>query len=185
VDTREAEENRWFAEEVYLHEPALRAYLRSRFPAMHDQDDLVQETYARLIRAKAIGKVRNLKAYLFAMGRNAAFDLFRRDKVISIGGIAEIERLPVLEDCRDSSDVSDHDQELEILREAIGSLPLRCRAVVTLRKIEGLTYREISERLEISENTVNAQLAIGALRLRDFFRARGFLKGRCHANEAR
>lgn len=161
-----------------MHEAALRAYLRNRFPTLQDQDDLVQESYAKLIRGKAMGKVRNVKAYLFAMARNTAFDIFRRNRMIPIGGLDEMEQLGVLTYTPDASAVADHDRELDILAEAIQSLPERCRRVVTLRKIDGLSYREVAEKLGITENTVNAQLANGAWRIREFLRARGLLKGR-------
>jgi RNA polymerase sigma-70 factor (ECF subfamily) len=45
--------------------------------------------------------------------------------------------------------------------------------VLTLRKIHGLSHREIATRLGISEHTVNAQVAIGVLRLRDYLKAHG------------
>src|SRR5258706_7278593 len=41
--------SRWFAEEVQPHESSLRSYLRAVFPLLPDIDDLVQESYARLI----------------------------------------------------------------------------------------------------------------------------------------
>ena len=48
----DTEQSRWFALEVQPHEPALRAYLRSRFPLLQDFDDVIQETYTRLLREK-------------------------------------------------------------------------------------------------------------------------------------
>ena len=45
--------------------------------------------------------------------------------------------------------------------------------MLTLRKLHGLSHREIAQQLGIAENTVNAQIAIGVLRLRDYLRARG------------
>ena len=55
-----SEQADWFAAEVQPHESSLRAWLRGRFPTLTDVDDLVQEAYARLLRAQASGKVRNL-----------------------------------------------------------------------------------------------------------------------------
>ena len=52
-----SENTRWFAEEVQPHEPSLRSYLRAVFPSFPDIDDLVQESYARLIRARETGTV--------------------------------------------------------------------------------------------------------------------------------
>ena len=71
----------WFAAEVQPHERKLRGWLRGRFPSLRDLDDLVQEAYARLFRARAAGKVVNPKTYLFATARNAALDFFRRRQV--------------------------------------------------------------------------------------------------------
>lgn len=168
---------RWFAEEVQPHEGALRSYLRNKFPAHPDIDDLVQETYARLLQARELGEVRTPKPFLFATARNAAFDFFRRRKIAPIDGIAHLERLPVVEERPGVAETLCRDQELQLLAEGIEALPARCRHIVTLRKIYGLSHREIAARLEISEHTVNAQIAIGVLRLRDYLAARGVAKG--------
>lgn len=165
---------RWFEEEVRPHEPELRGYLRAQFPDHLDLDDLVQETYARILRARTQqAPLRAPKAYLFATARNVAYDFFRRRRVVAIDGIAEIELLPVLEDRPGVAESVAHDQELQLLAEAIQALPERCRRVVTLRKLHGLSHREIAAQLGIAENTVNAQVALGVLRLRDWLRARG------------
>lgn len=169
---------RWFAEEVQPHEADLRAYLRRAFPSLSDIDDLVQETYARVFRAKSAGRVSDARPYLFSIARNTACDVFRRRKIISISSVAEIDRLSVVEDRPGVGDVLAHAQEIEILREAIGALPPRCRQVVTLCKLYGLSHREVAQQLGISEHTVNAQVALGVLRCRNFLRARGLVKER-------
>lgn len=172
------ETTRWFVEEVQPHESELRAYLRAKFSAHLDIEDLMQETYARLLRAHERTPLRSAKAYLFATARNAAFDFFRRRKIVSIDGVAEIELLPVFEERPGVAEAVCHDQELQLLAEAIQALPERCRRVLTLRKLHGLSHREIAAQLGIAENTVNAQIAIGVLRLRDYLRARGMTEGR-------
>lgn len=165
---------RWFEAEVRPHESELRAYLRRHFAPYLDVDDLVQETYTRMLQAREQRTLlRSPKAYLFSTARNAGIDFFRRRKVVAIDGIAEIELLPVLEDRPGVAEAVAHDQELQLLAEAIQALPERCRRVLTLRKLHGLSHREIAEQLGIAENTVNAQVAIGVLRLRDWLRARG------------
>jgi RNA polymerase sigma factor (sigma-70 family) len=165
--------DRWFALEVLPHEPSLRAYLRGKFPSLTDTDDLVQETYARLLRARETGGVRSAKALLFTTARNAAFDLFRRKRVVSIEGTAEIDELFVYDDSPGVAETICHEQELELLLDAVRALPDRCREVLTLRKIYGLSHKEIATRMGISERTVNAHVAIGLLRCRDFLRNRG------------
>lgn len=170
---QDPETARWFATEVQPHEPLLRSYLRGKFPAHPDLDDLVQETYARLLQAREHGSVQHPKAFLFTTARNAAVDYFRRRKVVTIETIENLELLPVFEDRPGVPEAVAHDQELQLLASAIEALPPRCRHVLTLRKIYGQSHREIAIRLGISEHTVNAQIAIGVLRVRDYLRARG------------
>ena len=174
----EANLGRWFAEEVQPHEADLRVYLRRAFPSLLDIDDLVQETYARVFRAKTEGKIAEARPYLFSTARNAACDLFRRSRIISVTGLADIDRLPVVEEGPGVAESIDHAHELAILHQAIGALPERCRQVLTLCKVYGLPHREVARRLGISEYTVNAQVALGVLRCRNFLRARGLMAER-------
>jgi RNA polymerase sigma-70 factor (ECF subfamily) len=169
---------RWFAEEVQPHEADLRAYLRRSFPGLSDIDDLVQETYARIFRAKTAGQVNEARPYLFSTARNAACDLFRRRKIIPFTGLAEIDRQTVVEDGPAIGEALDRVQEIAILREAIAALPGRCRQVLTLCKLYGLPHREVAAQLGISEHTVNAQVALGVLRCRNHLRACGLIQER-------
>lgn len=175
-----SEQARWFAEQVQPHEPELRAFLRRQFPSVQDIDDLVQESYARLLRARHAGAIVEPRAYLFSTARNVAIDLFRRQRPILLDDIEEKHRPAVVEGTRNAADSASHSQEIELLVAAIEALPTRCREVITLRKLHGLSYREIALRLGISENTVNAQLAIGLARCRQFLVARGVVKGNGH-----
>jgi len=172
------EQSRWFKEEVQPHEPALRAYLRGRFPTLTDIDDLVQETYARVFRARNSGKIDVARPYLFATARNAAIDLLRKNEIVGICGLGEIERLSVVEDSPDAAESLSHDQEIALLREAIAALPKRCREILTLRRLHLLSHREIAQRLGIAEKTVDAQLCIGVFRCREYLRARGVSRDR-------
>lgn len=175
---RALEEARWFAEEVQPHEPKLRSYLRRRFPTLDDVDDIVQETYARLFRERQAGKVFEARSYLFPVARNVAIDIFRRSRTIAIGGLGEMDRLGVLEERPDAAESACHDQELELLHEAILLLPERCREIFSLRRLFGLSHREIAEKLGISENTVDAQLCNAIFRCRQYFVLHGVDRGR-------
>jgi RNA polymerase sigma factor (sigma-70 family) len=168
-----AEGTRWFAVEVQPHESSLRSYLRTLFPSLPDIDDFVQESYARLIRARETGRVSYAKAFLFKTARNAALDFFRRRKVVSIDAVADLTELRVAEDSPDASEAANKQEELGLLAEAVRVLPERCRQVLTLRLLYGRSHKQIAAELGISEHTVKAQLAKGMRRCANYFEERG------------
>lgn len=167
------DQTHWFAKEVQPHEASLRAYLRHSLPSVADVDDLTQECYARLLRERDRGTVRSHRAFLFAVARNAVRDLLRRRAVADAIPITETDPLPVLDDGPDVVDFVVRREELAILTEAIRALPERCRHVFLLRKIQGLSQKEIAVRLGITENTVETLVAKGARRCADYLRAHG------------
>lgn len=171
------QQRQWFANEVLPHEPALRSWLRARFPSLSDSDDVVQETYARLFRSRSTGKIANAKSYLFSTARNLAVDLFRRRKVAPMVAVNDSERSGIAEERSNVADAVSSAQELEILRKAIESLPDRCRTIMILQKLQGLSNAEIAAQLNLSINTVNAQLVIGLARCRAYLAARGVFRG--------
>lgn len=170
---QDPEQTRWFVDEVLPHDARLRAWIQARFPGVADADDLVQDAYARLVRAHASGPIANPKAFLFVVARNLALNRLRHQGYERPMGVMEIDPLSVLDDAVGAPEALAHREDFQLLIEAIQSLPDRCRQVITLRKIYGLSQKEVAERLGISEHTVEVQGAIGLRKCIEFFRRRG------------
>lgn len=171
---QDLETSDWFEREVKPHESMLKGYLH-RWAVVSDIDDLVQETYLRVIRARAEGRVQSTRGLLFATARNAALDLFRRRATAKTSSMTEIDCSRVLDEKRDTSEAISRQQEIDLLREAIQDLPDRCRAILLLRKFENLSHKEIAERLGIKVHTVEAQLTKALHRCESYFARKGAL----------
>jgi len=157
----------WFAEHVHPHEPLLRSWLASRFSTRVAIDDIVQESYVRVLRARANGELHAPKAYLFATARNLALDYLRRHHVTRTDSLNEKDVSNVLDE-HDVPETVARNQELALLTEAIQTLPDRCRQIFTLRAVYGMTQRAIGEKLGISDRTVATQLAIGVSKCTEY-----------------
>lgn len=54
--------SKWFKEEVHLHDGQLKSWLKGTFPSVRDVDDVVQESYLRIWKAKATEPINSAKA---------------------------------------------------------------------------------------------------------------------------
>jgi RNA polymerase sigma factor (sigma-70 family) len=136
-------------------EGVLRACLYRYARNVADVDELLQETYEHLLAAGAAPEreeVRSIRAFALTVARNVALSWLRHRQVVPIELVADLEALETLDD---------RDQELALLTRAVARLPARCRQVFTLRKVYGLSQKEIAASLSISENTVEQHLAKG------------------------
>lgn len=150
------------------HEAMLRAWLVQSFGSRLDVDEVVQEAFLRVLRAHEGGQLHAPKAFLFATARNLALDQLRRHHVSRTDSLVEADLSNVLDDHDSIPETVARNQELALVTEAIQSLPQRCRQVMTLRMVYGLSQRVIGEKLGISDRTVAAQLAIGTKKCTDF-----------------
>jgi RNA polymerase sigma-70 factor (ECF subfamily) len=165
---------RWFAEEVQPHEAALRGWLRSRFSSLVDLDDLVQEAYSRLLRVRQTGSIANARAFLFVTARNLALNHLRHARHTPFHSGADTDTSGVLDESVAVPENVARAEDLQHLIHAIQALPERCRQVLTLRKIYGLSQQETADRLGIAVHTVEAQGAIGLRKCIEYFRRHGY-----------
>lgn len=169
----EAAEARWFSDEVRPHELSLKAYLRGAFPAVRDVDDVVQESYLRIWRARLVHPIRSTKSFLFQVARHLALDLVRRGRVSPIDPVPDLAGLSVMDDRPGVAEVACSREELQLLARAIDALPARCRQIMILRQIESVSQKEIATRLGISVLTVQVHVVKGLRRIEQYFRRHG------------
>lgn len=164
--------------QVFLeNESALKRYLGRFFPRADDIDDIAQETFLKAFAAESRQDIHAPKAFLFRIAKNTALNEISKKSRTSTEYIEDSGPLDVLED---DSQVPVDDQvcarqKLGAFSDAVASLPTQCRRVFLLRKVYGLSHKEIAERQGISVSTVEKHLANGLLKCSQYLRRQGHL----------
>ena len=136
--------------------PRLRRFARSLSRNQHDADDLVQSAVERAWRnADQYRAGANLASWMFGIMKNAWIDA-RRARVRR-GEVA----LP--EDSGEHPAISPGDlrDEMWSVSEAMAKLPEEQRLAIALVLVEGLSYKEAAEVLQIPIGTLTSRLARG------------------------
>ncbi len=170
------DQTRWFVEEVHPHDSSLKAYVRCAFPAIQDVDDLVQESYVRVWKRQGRRPIASVRAFLFRVARHLALNALRHERVSPFIPVKELAVSRVIEDRPGIAEQVCTNEEAMILFAAIDALPARCREVYILRKLKGLSQKEIARELGISEKTVEVQVVRANHRCEAFLRQRGVVR---------
>ncbi len=163
-----AELDDWFVREVLPLEAALVRFLRRNWRNEADIMDLRQELYVRVCDAACHARPVKTKAFVFAAARNLLIDQMRHARVVPLEVAADLEAWSVAVDSVTPDRHVTARDELRRLQAGLDRLPARCREVVILRKIEGLSQREVAARMGIREDTVERQTTHGMRALADF-----------------
>lgn len=156
-------------------EPLLKRFLARFFSEQRDIEDVAQEAYLRAFAAERRKKIARPKAYLFRVAKNIALtELTKKSKQITTC-IEDMDASLVIENtvAENSVDaVVEALDSLELYCEAIATLSEKCRMVFLLRKVRGLTHREIAARMSLSVSSVEKYLATAVLALRQLVNER-------------
>lgn len=152
-------------EERYLlqaleFEGALRAYLHRYAGAQSDVEDLLQETYARLLVAATAdpSEVRSIRTLALGIARAVAEEWLQQTQGNPVRGHPELATGELDDPDGQVEEIVRRRQELARLVTSIQGLPGRCRQVLTLRKVYGYSPAQIASRLDIPAQSVAADL---------------------------
>ena len=109
------------------------------------------------------------RAMSFAIARNVVVERVRREQIVSIEAMADLDVLGIAVDEPGPDRAAMARQDLHRLQLALGQLPEDWRAAVLMRKIDGLSPREIAMRMGVGERTAFRYLSSGLAMLADLF----------------
>ncbi len=163
----------WYLEYLEPHDSMIRKWLEAKYGDYCDVDDVMQESYLRVFKARSEKELKSPKSFFYSVARNVAVSYIRASKVRVADSIFDDSVTEIIDDeaCIEEETALNH--ELEVLTRAIQALPERCRHAFTLSKVYGMPHKDIAREMGISEHTVAAQLAIGLSKCTDFMNRYG------------
>ena len=142
---------------------SLLRFLGRRVRSTVDIEDLAQETYLRLLRARDLGEVRNPQAYLLRVASHVLVEW--RDHQPRPDLLVEINDDELIGDCQPEFELEASISE-DRLNQTLASVSATMRAVLLLRLRDERSCKEIAQELDITLRQVRRYLARGYERLR-------------------
>lgn len=140
------------------HHGWLESWLRRRMGNAWDAADLSHDTFLRVLASsQQIADMREPRAYLLTVGKRLLSNFYSR-RSVEQAYLEALAQLP--EACMPSPEQRWLLLEtLQALDELLDGLPQVVRRAFLWSQLEGLGYREIAERLQVSERTVKRYMA--------------------------
>jgi RNA polymerase sigma-70 factor (ECF subfamily) len=151
----------WFVREVLPLEAVLTQFLHHNWRNKSEIPDLRQDIYMKVYQAAQKQLPDRVKPFLFATARNHLINRVRDENIVPIEAVADLDTLGIASEAPGPDRSVIARDALRRLQVALDRLPPRCREAVVLRKIEGLSVREIALRMGIAERTVKDHLTSG------------------------
>ncbi len=159
--------DRWFALEVSPHERGFLTLARRLTGDAEAAHDLVHDVYAELLVGDKWQTLSHPRAYVRRMIYNLGFNRLKRAKIVPMQQLAKVETVTYADISPDAFESLSSRQELDVVLAALSLLPVRSRKVVLMRRVDGISPREIANQMGISISTVETHLANGLAALSD------------------
>lgn len=145
------------------------AYNLARWLVRNQQDaqDIVQESYLRAFKFFSGFQGGDPRAWLLKIVRNTSYSFLEKNRPASLAEEFDEKVHATDAGAPDAEAEMVRNVESRMLREALDALPVNFREVVVLRELEGMSYKEIAEVMNVPIGTVMSSLARGRERLRE------------------
>lgn len=138
-----------------LKDKLYRLALRITFDSA-EAEDIVQDTMIRVWNKRdEWEELDSVEAYCLAVARNLAIDRSQKSEAQNLELTSETQEMP---DALTPDRKFEQDEQLKIVHQLINELPEKQRTIVQLRDIEGKSYKEIAEVLQLTEEQVKVNL---------------------------
>jgi RNA polymerase sigma factor (sigma-70 family) len=148
----------WFLREVLPLEAVLTQFLGHHCRGQTSVADLLQDVYVRVYEAARKQFPENTKSFVFTTAHNLLVDRVRREKIIPIEAVENLEALGIAAEGPGPEAHAEARDELRRLQAALEHVAPRAREAFVLHHAGGLKPGEIAVRMNISVKTVSYHL---------------------------
>lgn len=153
-----------------LRRPLMR-FASRYFKKPQEIEDIVQEAFIRVIEAQDARQVDVSAAYLYRTTRNLALNSLDKMEYKLTDTVGDLLPQSVLLATPSLEEQFESRERFELFCRAIRELPLKCQRVFILRRIYGMSHKEIAGRMGISVKTVEVHLTKAIVRCTDYMDA--------------
>jgi RNA polymerase sigma factor (sigma-70 family) len=161
-----------FEETMLPHMDAAHNLARWLLHNEQDAQDVVQEAYLRAFKSFGGFHGSNGRAWLLTIVRNTSYTLLKKNRAVDLTTTFDEEIHPVGQESASPATILEQSEDAELVREAMDELPVEFREILTLRHLEGLSYKEIGDIVQVAPGTVMSRLARARARLKQGLAAR-------------
>lgn len=131
----------------------------------HDAEDLVQEAFLRAFKSFGGYYGGNSRSWLLTIVRNTCYTWLQNNRVLHVAESIDDKLDELGLDFADPEMLLLQSVDVQMVRQALQELPVEFREVVVLRELEGFSYKEIADVVDLPIGTVMSRLARGRKRL--------------------
>jgi RNA polymerase sigma-70 factor (ECF subfamily) len=149
---------------THLHDRLYR-FICSRLPDEDDAEDILQDVFLRIHdRLDTVRDAQKLESWIYQVARNCITDYYRaRRRLVPLSDLSE--------EAQVGEDASDDDAIVQNLtadiRQIVQSLPDPYREALILTEYEGLSQKELAERLGLSLSGAKSRVQRARLKIKD------------------
>jgi RNA polymerase sigma factor (sigma-70 family) len=178
--TMTAQQNEEIGKTVRRERKRLLDFIKQRVPTEEDAEDILQDVFYQFTNAyRGIEPIEKVTSWLFTVARNRITDFFRKKKADSFSSLSrsssnddgDDDQNYFLEEIMQDVSESPEGQYIrslvwDTLNAALEELPEEQREIFTLHELEGVSFKEMSEKMKLPLNTLLSRKRYAVLHLR-------------------
>lgn len=157
------------------NEAGIRRFLSRFLSNAQDVDDSLQETFLKGFAAETKTEIVAPKAFLYRIARNVALYEIKKRRTYQVDSVEDSGGAEIIVDVEQpgADEHLDGRRKLAILAMAVATLQPQCRRAFLLRRVDGLRYKQIANRMDVSVSAVEKHVTKAVIKCNEYLLSQG------------